>query len=316
MNEITRTPGEIPFLSLREPVRVTRDVIYGEGGVDFTPGKGPGRHRILRLDVYEPERPAPHPRPALVLAFGGAFHRGTKESDEFGDNEGMSTPVSEYCQLFAERGYVCFSIDYRLTQENPDPGVTPVLVPGESMNKDRVNVVRAMQGLPPATDVELANGIEAATDDMVKAVYFVRSRSRGYNVDISRIAIGGFSAGAIISLSAAFIERVPVKAVVSISGRISASARETCMTGAGDEPAVLMFVGERDLPVILDGADEAVAHMERVGIRHRFARLPGATHFYPKTTRVPVAKGSEEERDIESTIAGFLYDALNLHSIA
>lgn len=315
MNEITRTPGEIPFLSLREPVRVTRDVIYGEGGVDFTPGKGPGRHRILRLDVYEPERPAPHPRPALVLAFGGAFHRGTKESDEFGDNEGMSTPVSEYCQLFAERGYVCFSIDYRLTQENPDPGVTPVLVPGEPMNKDRVNVVRAMQGLPPATDVELANGIEAATDDMVKAVYFVRSRSRGYNVDISRIAIGGFSAGAIISLSAAFIERIPVKAVVSISGRISASARETCMTGAGDEPAVLMFVGERDLPVILDGADETVAHMERVGIRHRFARLPGATHFYPKTTRVPAAKGSEE-RDIESTIAGFLYDALDLHSVA
>ncbi len=315
MNEVTRALGDILYLTSREPVRVSRDVIYGEGGIDFTTDKGPERHRALKLDVYEPERTAPHPRPALVLAFGGAFHRGSKETDEFGDNEGMSTPVSEYCQLFAERGYVCFCIDYRLTQEKPDPGVTPVLVPGEPMNKDRVNVVRAMQGLPPATDEELANGIEAATDDMVKAVYFVRSRSRRYNVDISRIAIGGFSAGAIISLSAAFIERVPVKAVVSISGRISTSARETCMTGAGDEPAVLMFVGERDLPAILDGADETVAHMERVGIRHRFARLPDATHFYPKTTRVPAAKEGEE-RDIESTIAGFLYDALNLHSPA
>ena len=245
------------------------------------------------------------------LAFGGAFHRGSKETDEFGDNEGMSTPVSEYCQLFAGRGYVCFCIDYRLTQEKPDPGVTPVRVPGEPMNKDRVNVVRAMLGLPPATDEELANGIEAATDDIVKAVYFVRSRSRAYNVDISRIAIGGFSAGAIIALSAAFIERVPVKAVVSISGRISPRARETCMTGADEEPAVLMFVGERDLPAILDGVDETEAHMKRVGIRHRFARLPGATHFYPKTTRVSAVKESEG-RDIESTIAGFLYDALKL----
>jgi predicted esterase len=306
MDHTTSKSGEIPFLTSREPVRVTRDIVYGEGGVEFAPGKGVGRYRTLRLDLYEPERPTSHPRPALVLAFGGAFHRGSKETDEFGDAEGMSTPVSEYCRLFAERGYACFSIDYRLTQEKPDPGVTPVLVPGEPMNKDRVNQVRAILDLPPATDEELANGIEAATDDLVKAVYFIRSRSRSYNVDISRIAIGGFSAGAIISLNAAFIERVPVKAVISISGRVSELARNSCLTGADDEPAVLMFVGERDLQVILDGADETVAHMARVGIRHSFVRVPGATHFYPRMTIVPDA----EDRDIETTIVDFLYDVL------
>jgi predicted esterase len=174
------------------------------------------------------------------------------------------------------------------------------------MNKDRVNQVRAILGLPPATDEELANGIEAATDDLVKAVYFIRSRSRSYNLDISRIAIGGFSAGAIIALNAAFIERIPVKAVISISGRVSELARRPCLTGADDEPAVLMFVGERDLPVILDGADETVAHMARVGIRHSFVRVPRATHFYPRTTIVSDA----EDRDIETIIAEFLYDAL------
>jgi len=47
MNEITMALGEIPFLTSREPVRVTRDVIYGEGGIDFTPGKGSGRHQAL-----------------------------------------------------------------------------------------------------------------------------------------------------------------------------------------------------------------------------------------------------------------------------
>lgn len=305
----------VPFLTSREPVRVTRDVVYAEAGVDFVPGVGARRYRPLKLDIYAPEKTSDRPRPALVLAFGGAFHRGSKETDEFGDQDGMSTPVAEYCRLFAERGYVCFCIDYRLTQEKPDPGVTPVLAPSEPMNKDRVNFVRGLLGLPPATDEELANGIEGATDDMVKAVTFVRSRSRTYGVDISRIAIGGFSAGAIISLSAAFIERVPVAAVVSLSGRISQAGREIGMTGAPDEPAVLMFVGERDLPVISEEADNTEAHLTRVGLRHELIRLAGATHFYPKATPIPAGK-SLAATTVETAIAAFLYETLRLAQIA
>ena len=68
--------------------------------------------------------------------------------------------------------------DYRLTQEDCDPGVTPTIAADEPMNKDRVNVVRGMLGLPPATDDELRRGIEAATADMVKAISFVRSNAR------------------------------------------------------------------------------------------------------------------------------------------
>ena len=315
MNEVKAPPKDIPFLTAHEKIRVTRDVTFGVGGVDYEEGRGPALYRALKLDVYEPERAASHPRPALILAFGGAFHRGSKETDEFGDDDVKSTPMAEYARLFAERGYVCFCIDYRLTQEKPDPGVTPALAPGEAMNKDRVNVVRGMLGLPPATDAELANGIEGATDDMMKAVSFVRSRSRFYNVDIHRIALGGFSAGAVISFLAAFIERAPVKAVVSVSGRISRAASETGMTGAADEPAVLMFYGDKDLPVILEGAAPTQAHMKRVGLRHRCIKLQNATHFYPKTTRVPAADGHPES-DVEGAMAAFLYDALDLKGLA
>jgi predicted esterase len=312
---MTTERAPVPFLTSREAVRVTRDVAYAEAGVGFVSGKGASAHRQLRLDIYEPETHSGPPRPALVLAFGGAFHRGSKETDEFGDQDGMSTPVAEYCRLFAERGYVCFCIDYRLTQEKPDPGFTPVLLPGEAMNKDRVNVVRGMLGLPPATDEELANGIEGATDDMVKAISFVRSRSRAYGVDISRIAIGGFSAGAVISLYAAFVERAPVAAVVSLSGRISKAGREIGMTGAPDEPAVLMFVGERDLPVIAEEADDTEAHMTRVGLRQNLIRLAGATHFYPKSTPIPAVRGLAAD-DVETAIAAFLYETLRLKQIA
>lgn len=314
MNEMKKNSGAVPYLDARENVRVTRDVVFGVGGVDYEAGRGPARYRQLKLDVYEPEAAAARPRPALILAFGGAFHRGTKETDEFGDAEGMSTPMAEYARLFAARGYVCFCIDYRLTQEKPDPGCTPAIAPGEPMNKDRVNVVRGMLGLPPATDDELRNGIEGATDDMVKAVTFVRSRSRGYNVDIHRIALGGFSAGAVISLLAAFIERVPVKAVVSVSGRISEAASKTGMTGAADEPAVLMFHGDRDLPVIYEGAAPTKAHMQNVGLRHRCIELANSTHFYSKTTPVPAADG-EPASDVETAMAKFLYDALDLKAL-
>lgn len=315
MNEMTKSAGAVPFLSKNEKVRITRDVIFGTGGVDYEEGKGPARYRPLKLDIYEPDSAPARPRPALILAFGGAFHRGSKETDEFGDAEGMSTPMAEYAKLFAERGYVCFCIDYRLTQEKPDPGCTPTIAPSEPMNKDRVNVVRGMLGLPPATDDELRNGIEGATDDMVKAVTFVRSRSRAYNVDIHRIALGGFSAGAVISLLAAFIERVPVKALVSVSGRISEAASKTGMTGAAHEPAVLMFHGDRDLPVIAEGAAPTQAHMEKVGLKHRCIQLANSTHFYPKTTPVP-ASGGEPASDVETTMAKFLYDALDLKGAA
>lgn len=293
------------FLEKRFETRVEKDVKFGVGGVGLNSAQGL-RYRDLRLDVYSPVDVDDAPRPALILAFGGAFHRGSKETDEFGDAEGMSTPVAEYCELFAQRGYVCFCIDYRLTQEDCDPGVTPTMTADEPMNKDRVNIVRGMLGLPPASDDELRRGIEAATDDMVKAISFVRSRSRLYGVDISRIAIGGFSAGAMISLSAAFAERAPVAAVVALSGRTTDRTRETCITGAGDEPAVLMFVGERDLPVIAEAAPAMEARLKRVGARHRVVRLAGATHFYPKTTATP------DSSDVESTIADFLRDALRL----
>jgi len=305
MGAATHVMERVDYLAKTFEVAVTRDVKFAVGGVGLN-SPGGLRYRDLKLDVYAPVGAGDTPRPALILAFGGAFHRGSKETDEFGDAEGMSTPVAEYADLFAQRGYVCFCIDYRLTQEDCDPGVTPTMSPDEPMNKDRVNIVRGMLGLQPATDDELRRGIEAATDDMVAAINFVRSRSRAYNVDISRIALGGFSAGAMISLSAAFVERAPVRAVVSLSGRTTDRTRDTCITGAADEAAILMFVGDRDLPVIADAAPAMEAHLARVGARHRIVRLSDATHFYPKTKATP------DGSDVETTIAQFLRDALRL----
>lgn len=301
--------GEQPFLSKIYDVRVTPDVTYGVGGVDFSPERGAARYRALKLDIYQPVPETNQPRPALIMAFGGAFHRGSKSLEVF-EGENPSTAIAEYCREFARRGYVCFSIDYRLMQEAPDPGTTPFLLPGQPQNRDRIDFVRNILGLPPSTPQMMADTLEAATDDMTRAVNFVRSQSRTYNVDITRIAVGGFSAGAAIALNSAFAERAPVAAVVALSGRIAGPTLETHVTGTADEPAMLLYYGENDLPVILGGVDEMRQHMTEVGVENQFVHVAGQNHFYLRTAVVDREDGGKT--DVETLMAEFLYAKLGL----
>ncbi|WP_298363781.1 alpha/beta hydrolase fold domain-containing protein [uncultured Bradyrhizobium sp.] len=305
----SRPPADALYLDKVHDVVFTPDVTYGVGGVGYVAGKGPARYRELKLDVYRPAGDGKAPRPALILAFGGAFHRGAKGVEVF-EGENPSTAMAEYCREFARRGYVCFSIDYRLMQEAPDPGVTPFLLPGQPQNTDRIDFVRNILGLPPCTPQMMADELEAATDDMTKAINFVRNRSQAYGVDVTRIVCGGFSAGAAIALNAAFAERAPVAAVVALSGRIAGPTMDFHLTDGAIAPAALVFHGERDLPVILDGIGEMRAHFDRVGLANQFVHVAGADHFYQRTATVLRADGSA--CDVETMIAEFLHDRLHL----
>ncbi len=298
------------FLSKTHAVHVTENVKFGTGGIGYAPGHGVTRYRDLTLDIYQPAEHGDALRPALIMAFGGAFHRGSKLNDVVEEGEHRNTPVSEYCREFARRGYVCFSIDYRLMQEAPDPGVTPTLPPGTPLNLDRVNYVRGLLGLAPCTPQMMADEIEAATDDMTAAVAFVRGRAQALRIDVNRMAIGGFSAGAIMALNSAFAERAPVAAVVALSGRITLATAQAHVIGAPGEPSVLMFIGENDLPVMLENLDAPAAHMTRMGLPHQIVRIPAATHFYPRTAAVIAADGSRS--DVETVMATFLHDQLRL----
>jgi len=201
------------FIDKKYTVKVVRDVQYGLGGIHHTTAP---RERALCLDVYLPELSAEEEssrgsagKPALIMAFGGAFHRGSKEADEF-DNEGhRNTPVSTYCYEFARRGYVTFSIDYRLVQEDPDPGVNHVMLDKSTIKRSRMDHVRKLLGLEPATTEMLWSGMEAAFDDMSKAFEYVDAHAATYGIDTSRIAVGGFSAGARMAACATYGKNVP-----------------------------------------------------------------------------------------------------------
>jgi acetyl esterase/lipase len=121
----------------------------------------------LTLDMYEPTGDTVSARPAIVWVHGGSFSSGDKTSPELVDE----------ANVFAKEGFVNVSINYRLV-----PG-------GCSFAR------------PTAACLQ---GIVDAQHDARAAVRWLRANATQYRIDPNRIAIGGSSAGAIISLDVAY----------------------------------------------------------------------------------------------------------------
>jgi dienelactone hydrolase len=293
-------------------VRTTENVSFGIAGVDWTPAQGALRFRPLLLDIYEPDEAPTALRPALILAFGGAFQRGTRKNDVVGELPHRNSAISEYCREFARRGYVCFAIDYRLMPEAPDPGITPTWIPGTSINVDRANFVRDLLGLHPCTQQMMIDEIEAATDDVSTAVEFVHSRCRDMMIDPDRIALGGFSAGGTIAVNSAFAQSAKVAAVVALSGRMSIESARSYVPGA-QRPSLLMVFGENDLAGTLEDLETRTRYFDKVQLAHEVVHIKGATHFYPRTSEVTRKDGSLT--DLETRLEEFLYKHLKLEEL-
>lgn len=301
------------YLDKSFKIRVIEDVSFGVAGIGWTSAQGSSKFRSLLLDIYEPDERPLAPRPALILAFGGAFQRGTRKNDVVGELPHRNTAISEYCREFARRGYICFAIDYRLMPEVPDPGITPTWISGTSINVDRANFVRDLLGLQPCTQQMMIDEIEAATDDVSMAVDFVRSRCLDFMVDPDRIALGGFSAGATIAINSAFAQSAQVAAVVALSGRMPIESAQTYVLDA-QQPALLMTFGENDLAGTLEDLETRTRHFDKVQLAHEVVNVAGATHFYPRTSEVTRRDGSQT--DLETLLAEFLYRHLKLKHLS
>lgn len=265
------------------PVRIVRDVVFAEPKVGYNEGRGPLRTYPIKLDAYLPD--APGPRPALVLAFGGAFHRGSKESDAFSDESGnTSTAMAEYCRIFAERGLATFSLQYRLAQTDPEPVAQPVLQRPEAVSLMRAKIVRQMLGLPPITALDMARGMEAAYEDVAEGARYVVSHAAELGVDPARVVLGGFSAGGRGALYAAYAKGVPVAAAVSISGPMEPEDVVHWVTTGGRKPPLLMVTGEKDLPHVVSQTPVMIENFAAAGVDTEWCRVPGATHFYPSSS--------------------------------
>lgn len=293
-------------------VQFARDLVYGRAPVGASQDKP--RERDLTLDVYRPVadgKPLAN-RPAVIMAFGGAFHRGSKGEERFTEDGAQDSSMADYCRTFARAGYVCFSIDYRLTQE--DPGLArPIdekkLVPKAANLSPaalaRIELVRQRMGLPPLDDRtrdQYWHSILAAADDMAMATDYVRGHARDFGVDADRIALGGFSAGAITALNTAYGLDAPVKAVFALSGALS--GYNLFETVQPHMPPALFFVAQNDLDGIQSGTRFAAKALASKGIAAEVAWVPGFGHFYPMGA---VSLGGEVSRTpVETRILTFL----------
>ena len=294
-------------------VRVTHDVPFAEAPIGH--GTACAGSRTLTLDVYEPAGGGAHAEcAALILAHGGAYHRGSKEEALFEQDGSHNTSVAEYCRRFAARGQVCFSVGYRLTQERAAPQSMPIKRDRSGVGRGRMDFVRERLGLPPATDQELLDGVEGAVADVASAFGWVQREAPHWGVDPRRIALGGFSAGAFSAAYAAYALGVPAAAVVSLSGGMDAADADHYVHGGRGQPPVLLFSSEFDLPGIAERTLALATRAERAGLGVRRYFVPGKPHFYDRHTEVVLEHsslaGGAARCTVEAAISGFLDQTL------
>jgi len=263
-------------------IRIVRDVVFAAPQVGYGGGNGTLVPYPLKLDAYLPERAGPVP--ALVLAFGGAFHRGTKESDAFSDGVGTSTAMADYCRHFAERGLACFSLQYRLAQTDPAPVTDPVLQRPEAVSLARASVVRQMLGLGPITVPDMARAMEAAYEDVATGARYVLAHADELGVDPRRVVIGGFSAGGRAAVYAAYARHVPVAGVVSISGPMAPEDAAHWARRGDKLPPLLAVTGEKDLDHVVKATPPMLDALASAGVVAEWCKVPAATHFYPASS--------------------------------
>ena len=266
-------------------VTVETNVTYAVGAVN---AHGGGGTRDLKLDVY---RPAESERTgsALVLVHGGGFTGGDRTSPDMVDA----------ALYFAQRGWVCFSIDYRLTTDDPP---APWWV--------------ELQGDP------VLNAAHAATVDTKRAVRWVRARAADYGCDTNRIAALGHSAGAYCVVLASVTDeadfandagtatpdqwpdrRGKLNAGVEVSGGLEwyASAFDA------SDPPLMIWHGDADTVVPYSEAEEIAAECVAHRIPHRFFTLAGKDHG------VETWLALHEGRDVKAHAYEFLGRFFDLH---
>ncbi|NOX44390.1 MAG: alpha/beta hydrolase [Caldiserica bacterium] len=243
----------------------------------------------LALDIYLPGGAGPHP--AVVLVHGGAWHTGDKRR------------LAPLARFLAERGYVAFSINYRLAPDFTFP---------------------------------------AALEDLRCAVKWIRAHAADYAVDPDRIAALGTSAGAhLVALLGTAPEAVGacgdpgipsrIRAVIALFGPMdllsaAGTPAERAVEGflgaaAGDAPDLwreaspITWVSPDDPPFLLihGRADRVVPYEEsvrmadalrRAGVEVGLLIIPGAGHGFINRPDTPAA------RTAVAAILDFLDDTL------
>jgi Carboxylesterase family/Secretion system C-terminal sorting domain len=269
-------------------VTLTSNVVYGSN-TSYS-----GSTTSLKMDVYQPTGDTATVRPLIIWVHGGSFIGGSKTDFD----------MTSFSNDFAEKGYVCASIDYRL-------GFFPI---------DSANAVKAV--------------IRAVQDLKATIRYFKKdfSTANTYKIDTNNIFIGGSSAGAITALHTAYLrdecEIVPyvgqtnLNNLGGLTGNSGNPGYSTSVNGvvnlcgalakyhwieAGDLPFTVKYnrgIVNPGVPLLyLDGSRMLYEHANDIGVTNPFYTFPGAGH-------VPYNSNAQYMDTTISVIRDYLIDRL------
>ena len=126
-----------------------------------------GERQSLKLDVYQQQKGNKTMRPVIILVHGGGFASGEK-----GYTSAQGNFYPEMAKIFANHGFVAFSINYRLWPDCP------------------------IDSFP----TELDNSIS----DVLAALKWIKRKNSEYNIDTMKIIIAGDSAGGGLVVNTAY----------------------------------------------------------------------------------------------------------------
>lgn len=127
-------------------------------------------------------------RPAIIWLHGGGFAKGIESMYGLANSAGKE---------YAQRGYVSFSLEYRMDTTVMAPTTTSLCqwVQDNVDPEDPVWVDRKET---------CANNITAAQRDVLAFVRYLKANASTLGIDPGKIAVAGFSAGAVTASNAAF----------------------------------------------------------------------------------------------------------------
>lgn len=276
------------------------DVIFGTGAVASS---GTLTERDLLMDVYSPSPDNADftnakslesgPYPAVIYVHGGAHHRGGRRQEPFRLEAAVHSRPEDYARLLAPLGYVVFVIEYRLATEYPEPrhkpGEAGLIADVDSYITPQVfeatTRARNAMGLPPLEDTArdrlfLWKAGMAGAEDANAALEFIIANAARFNIDPQKIAMGGHSAGAGITLNVGLGMRAPLAALFPLSGPDVLYDHDSILA-AGDLPPTLLMYSQFDEHTQLGDLPQIISLLRTANADHTLAWVPGFAHFYP-----------------------------------
>jgi dipeptidyl aminopeptidase/acylaminoacyl peptidase len=243
-----------------EEVDIQKDIKFAESVNEK------GELENLKLDIYTPQGDEQLNRPVILWIHGGGFRPGNDKSQSY---------IVELAKRFAMKGYVGFSIDYRireLPRENPEETIFD------------------------------------AVEDAGKALLWLRENAKNLKIDPSKIIVAGGSAGGILGTNLCLndnenipgVDKTGIIAFVNLWGSPSPEWGEPDVD-ENDLPTIIIH-GTEDELVAYDNSVKLNAELDKNRVKNELVTIFGAGH-------TPVKHMDE----FEVNISRFLFEIIQQH---